>query len=123
MSKLPAELIELPEIPGVLCPCGVARRGFADREDFAGTIHLTDIHQTARTHYHIDHTEVYVILECGDDAAIELDGTRHRVKPKTSILIPPGVRHRAIGQMQVLIVCMPKFDPADEHFDGTATTQ
>ena len=33
------------------------------------------------------------------------------------LLIPPGVRHRAIGEMTVLIVVIPKFDPADEHFD------
>jgi hypothetical protein len=27
------------------------------------------------------------------------------------------VRHRAIGQMKVLIVALPKFDPADEWLD------
>lgn len=117
MTTLPAELIDLPGLTGVPCPCGVARRGFADREDFPGTIHLTDIHKTAQTHYHRDHTEVYVILECDNDAAIELNGELFPVKPKTSILIPPGTRHRAIGQMQVLIVSLPKFDPKDEHFD------
>lgn len=117
LATTQAEVIELPEIPGVTCPCGIARRGFEDREDFPGTIHLTNIHQTARTHYHKSHTEVYVILECDDEAAIELDGVLHPVKPKTSVLIPPLVRHRAVGQMQVLIVCLPKFDPADEHFD------
>jgi hypothetical protein len=30
------------------------------------------------------------------------------------ILIPPGVRHRALSVMRVLIVAIPKFDPADE---------
>jgi hypothetical protein len=33
------------------------------------------------------------------------------------VLIRPGVRHRAIGPMQVLIVVFPKFDLADEWFD------
>jgi len=33
------------------------------------------------------------------------------------ILIPPGVRHRAIGQMKIINIVIPKFDPADEHFD------
>jgi hypothetical protein len=33
------------------------------------------------------------------------------------VLIRPGVRHRAIGRMQVLIVVYPKFDPHDEWFD------
>ena len=116
-TRAAAELVDLTSLPGVDCPCGIARRAFADRDDFPGTVHLTAIEQDAKTHYHRSHTEVYVILECGDDAAIELDGTRHPVHPKMSILIPPGVRHRAVGRMQVLILCLPKFDPQDEHFD------
>jgi mannose-6-phosphate isomerase-like protein (cupin superfamily) len=39
------------------------------------------------------------------------------VKPGLCIVVPPGVRHRAIGKMEVLIIAMPKFDPADEWFD------
>lgn len=110
-------VIDLTTLPGVPCPCGIARRAFADRLDFPGTIHLTQIDRSAKTHYHTEHTEVYVILECDDGAAIELDGRLHPVSPKTTVLIPPGTRHRAVGQMQVLIVCLPKFDSADEHFD------
>jgi hypothetical protein len=30
------------------------------------------------------------------------------------ILIVPGIRHRAIGKMRVIIVAVPRFDPADE---------
>ena len=117
MPEIRPVVLDLTELTGVACPCGTARRAFADRNDFPGTIHLTQIDHAARTHYHTDHTEVYVVLECEDDAAIELDGDLHPVRPKTSILIPPGTRHRAIGQMEVLIVCLPKFDPLDEHFD------
>ena len=75
------------------------------------------IMRNAVEHYHRDHTEVYVILECDDDAAIVLDGTAYPVQPNTSVLIPPGVRHRARGEMKVLIYCTPNFDPQDEHFD------
>jgi len=111
------ELVDLTSLPGVVCPCGVARRAFGDREDFPGTVHLTGICQDAKTHYHRSHTEVYVILKCDDDAAIELDGQRHSIRPKMTVLIPPGVRHRALGTMEVLILCLPKFDPEDEYFD------
>lgn len=78
------------------------------------TVHLTDISIDAREHHHERQTEVYVILECDAGAAIELDGVRHPVRPHTSIYIPPGVRHRAVGRMKVLIVCAPKFDASDE---------
>ena len=111
------EVIDLTRLPPIPCPCGTARRGFADREDFPGTLHLTDIELNARTHFHTEHTEVYVILQCDSDAAIELDGVLHPVKRMTSVMIPPGTRHRAVGRMQVLIVCLPKFDARDEHFD------
>ena len=93
MTDLGPEIVDLGALPGVACPCGTARRGFAHRDDFPGTIHLTQIDRSARTHYHREHTEVYVVLECDDDAAIELDGQLHPVRPKTSILIPPLTRH------------------------------
>ena len=121
MTELPtetaAEVVDLATLPPIECPCGLARRAFADRGEFPGTVHLTTISRDARVHYHRYHTEVYVVLECNDDASIELDGVQHVVRPMTSILIPPGVRHRACGEMTVLIICTPDFDPEDEHFD------
>ena len=116
MSSRPT-VVDLTALPGVPCPCGTARRAFADETRFPGTLHLTDISADASVHYHREHTETYVVLECDGDAAIELDGELVPVRPLTSILIPPGVRHRAVGKMRVLIVCVPDFDPADEHFD------
>lgn len=113
----PAEVIDLTQLPGIPCPCGVARRAFADRDEFPGTVHLTKISEDAQQHYHRIQTEIYVVLECEPGSTIELDGTKQPVQPRTAILIPPGVRHRAIGRMTVLILCTPSFDPADEYFD------
>ncbi len=95
----------------------MARRAFAQHDEFPGTVHLTNISRDAARHYHRNQTEVYVVLECSAGAAIELDEQLHPVAPLTSILIPPGVRHRAVGEMTVLIVCTPNFDPNDEYFD------
>ena len=39
------------------------------------------------------------------------------VGPGSAVLIPPGVRHRAVGKMRILNVVVPPFDPADEWFD------
>lgn len=111
------DVVDLTTLPPTLCPCGIARRAFADRDEFPGTLHLTEITRDAQTHYHRDHTEVYVVLDCEPDAAIELDGVITLVAVNTAILIPPGVRHRGIGKMTVMIVCTPNFDPADEYFD------
>lgn len=48
---------------------------------------------------------------------MELDGQRLPIGVGQCVLIPPGVRHRAIGNMTVLVIVYPKFDPRDEWFD------
>jgi mannose-6-phosphate isomerase-like protein (cupin superfamily) len=107
-------LIDFDRLPGVPCPCGMARRALADVPDFPGTIHRTQITVDAKLHYHRRLTETYYILECGPEAKMQLDDELLPVRPGTCIYIPPGVRHRAVGQMTVLIVVVPKFDPQDE---------
>lgn len=111
------QIVDFADIPGVPCPCGTARRAFADVADYPATVHVTEISEDARTHYHKRITETYYFLECGPGARMELDGEQIPVKPGICILIPPGVRHRALGKMKVLIVAIPKFDPADEWMD------
>ena len=111
------QVVDFAEVPGVPCPCGTARRAFAERTDFPATVHVTEISVDAVTHYHRRITETYYFLECEADAAMYLDGKEIPVRPGMCILIPPGVRHRAIGRMRVLIVALPKFDPGDEWFD------
>ncbi len=113
----PAQLIDLAAIDPVRCPCGWARRAFADASTSPMSLHRVEIELDAQTHYHRVQTETYFILECEADAAIELDGERHAVQPGMAIRISPGVRHRAVGRMTILNMVVPPFDPADEWFD------
>ncbi len=101
----------------VRCPCGWARRAFAELPAAPASLHRVEIEADARTHYHRDHTEYYYILECAANAALELDGERVAVRPGSAVMIPPGVRHRAVGRMRLLNVVVPPFDPVDEWFD------
>ena len=107
-------IVDFDELPAVACPCGYARRAFVDIADFPGTIHRTEITTDAKTHFHRRLTETYYILQCEAGARMALDGKVIPVRPGMCILIRPGVRHRAIGRMTVLIVVFPKFDPSDE---------
>jgi mannose-6-phosphate isomerase-like protein (cupin superfamily) len=116
MSLRP-QIVDFADIPGVPCPCGTARRAFADVPSYPGTVHVTEISADAALHYHKKLTETYYFLECGEDAKMQLDDEVVAVRPGRCIMIPPGVRHRAIGRMKVLIVVFPKFDPADEWLD------
>lgn len=115
--KLGYEVVDYNSLPGVACPCGTARRGLMEVTSIPYSLHVTQIEATARTHYHKQLTETYFILECESGATLELDGESVPVQPHMAFAIHPGTRHRAVGNMKVLIVASPKFDPADEWFD------
>mgnify|MGYP000913036059 CR=1 FL=1 len=110
-------VVDFENLPVIPCPCGDARRAFTDLEEFPGTLHITDIMVDAALHYHKKISETYYFLECGEGAKMQLDEDIIPVKAGMSIYVPPGVRHRAIGAMRVLILALPKFDPADEWLD------
>lgn len=112
-----AVIADLAALDAVRCPCGWARRAFGGLPGAPASLHLVEIEADARAHYHRAHTEVYYVLSCGEAAAIELDGERVPVRPGQAVMIPPGVRHRAVGPMTILNFVTPPFDPADEWFD------
>jgi len=114
VSEKPYQVVDLASLPGVPCPCGTARRAFADVSELPATIHLTEIQANAALHYHRHLTEIYYILECGPKTEMQLDDELIPLTPGRCIYIPPGVRHRVIGESRVLIVVLPKFDPEDE---------
>jgi mannose-6-phosphate isomerase-like protein (cupin superfamily) len=108
-------IAQLDEIPAQQCPCGMTRRAFVASDNPVATIHMVDIDRDAQTHYHKKLTEIYLVLE--GTGHIELDGERYPVKPLTAIFIKPGCRHRAIGNLRIVNIPVPAFDPADEWFD------
>jgi mannose-6-phosphate isomerase-like protein (cupin superfamily) len=106
---------QLDDLEAVACPCGSTRRAFADDADRIASIHLVDIAADARAHYHRKLTEIYLVIE--GEGHMELDGEMVPVKPMTAILIKPGCRHRAVGEMRIVNIPVPAFDPTDEWFD------
>lgn len=108
-------IAQLDEIAAVKCPCGFSRRAFVSKDNPAATMHVVDITQDARLHYHKKLTELYLVLE--GSGYMELDGEQVPVKPLTAIFIKPGCRHRAVGKMRIANVTIPAFDAEDEWFD------
>lgn len=88
-----------------------------DAETIPYSFHITEISVDAKAHYHKRLTETYFVLECGEDAKIELNGELFPLTKHCAVTIHPGTRHRAIGKMKVIVVASPKFDPTDEWFD------
>jgi mannose-6-phosphate isomerase-like protein (cupin superfamily) len=108
------QIAQLDALEALRCPCGFARRAFAEPGN-AASVHLVEIRQDARAHYHKTMTEIYVVLE--GEGQIELDGQLVPVRPMTAIYIKPGCRHRAVGQLKILNLPIPAFDPQDEWFE------
>ncbi len=109
------DIVQMDEISGVQCPCGTSRRAFVSPDNPVATMHMVDITIDARTHYHKKLTEIYLILE--GEGHMELDGELIPVKPLTAIFIKPGCRHRAVGNLRIVNIPIPAFDPDDEWFD------
>ena len=108
-------ICQLDQIPSELCPCGVTRRAFVESEENVASLHLVDIQEDSRSHYHKKMTEIYLVLK--GRGQMELDGALLPVKPMTAIYIKPGCRHRAIGKMTIINIPVPAFDEGDEWFD------
>ena len=108
-------IAQLDEIESVKCPCGQSRRAFVSDDNETATMHMVDITEDSKVHYHKKLTEIYLILK--GSGHMELDGEMVAVKPMTAIFIRPGCRHRAVGKMRIVNIPIPAFDPNDEWFD------
>lgn len=109
------EIAQLDETPAQRCPCGFARRAFTELHEKVASLHVVDIQEDSRAHYHKRMTEIYLVLE--GTGYMELDGERIPVKPMSAIYIRPGCRHRAVGKLRIINIPIPAFDEADEWFD------
>ena len=108
-------ITDLNSISPVQCPCGETKRAFTDIENSPASIHLVDISKESEVHYHKIMTEIYLILE--GEGHMELDGELIPVKPMTTIMISPGCRHRAVGNLKIVNIPIPAFIKEDEYFD------
>lgn len=109
------QIAQLDEISAQRCPCGFTRRAFADLKENVASLHIVDIQEDSRAHYHKRMTEIYLVLE--GSGHMELDGKRVPVRPMSAIYIKPGCRHRAVGKMRIVNIPIPAFDESDEWFD------
>ena len=114
-EKKKYKVVQVDEIQPVACPCGQTRRAFVAADNPVATLHMVDISSDSKAHYHKKLTEIYLVLE--GEGHMELDGDIVPLRPLTSVLIKPGCRHRAVGNLKIVNIPVPAFDPTDEHFD------
>lgn len=105
---------KVDETPKERSTCGFRKR-LITREDF-DRVNFTFLSvYEAERHYHKKTTEFYYVLK--GKGVLEFDDDRVELEPGTLVMIRPGTRHRAEGQVEALIVGSPPFDPADTFFD------
>jgi mannose-6-phosphate isomerase-like protein (cupin superfamily) len=85
--------------------CGQIRCLIEEKDAAAAEVHHVEIHD-AKLHYHERTDEVYYVIDGQgtmtlDDEVIEL----HR---GVVVYVPRGVRHKAVGKLTVLTVCIPR---------------
>ena len=118
MSDARYAVVRMSDIEPVDCPCGRTRRAFREQSGGVVSFHVFTVgvgEQLARRHYHRTSTEVYYVL--GGAGRMELDGRWEDLVPGKAILVKPGCRHRAEGDLTIALAAVPAFDPADEYFD------
>jgi hypothetical protein len=94
---------QLDAVPGVPCPCGTARRGFAVPGNDLATIHLVDISADARTHYHRRMTEIYLVLE-GEGFIDSTESLPSMVPSAIKAWTPAKTRRRVGRGFMVLVI-------------------
>ncbi|CAN5692180.1 hypothetical protein BH24ACT5_BH24ACT5_04300 [soil metagenome] len=109
-----AVVAQLDELTPMDCPCGTTGRAFTDVEETPASVHLLEVSDVARTHHHRHQTEIYIVLD--GSGVLEIDDSEVPLKPMTAVMIRPGQRHRAVGDLKLLNVVVPSFDPDDEWF-------
>ena len=89
MSDPPrAPVVRLADLPGVACPCGTARRAFAEAAAGRASLHLVEVKRDTERHYHRRLTEIYYVLS--GSGQIELDGELCPLTAGDAVLIPCG---------------------------------
>ena len=113
-NKKPYLVADFNKIKATPCPCGESKRAFVQDGNEVASMHVVEISQESRPHYHKKMTEIYYVLE--GDGYLEIDKDRVPLRPGISVLIPPHCVHRAVGKLKILNVPIPAFDTKDEWF-------
>jgi hypothetical protein len=86
-------VVDLGALGPMRCPCGWARRAFADVPDAPASVLLVEIEADARAHDHREHTGIDDVLACVAGAVLDLacpDGLQEGLSRPVALLIDEG---------------------------------
>jgi mannose-6-phosphate isomerase-like protein (cupin superfamily) len=92
--------------------CGQVRPLIEERDGAAAEVHHVEI-ENAKLHYHEKTDEVYYVI--AGHGTMALDGEEIELHEGVVVYVPRGVRHKAVGKLTVLTVCIPRGVLHDVH--------
>ncbi len=92
--------------------CGQIRTVIEEKDGAAAEVHHLEI-TNARLHYHERTDEIYYVLE--GEGRMQLDDQEIELHKDVVVYVPRGVKHRAWGDLKVLVVCIPRGVLNDVH--------
>jgi len=95
--------------------CGQIRPLIEEQDSAAAEVHHLEI-TDAKLHYHERTDEVYYVLD--GTGRMQLDDQEIELSKDVTVYVPRGVKHRAWGQLKVLVVCIPRGVLHDVHEVG-----
>lgn len=111
-QKTPVLYRSVSEIKPWAETCGQIRPLIEEKDGAAAEVHHLEI-TDAKLHYH-DHTdEVYYVLD--GQGRMQLDDEEIELRRDVTVYVPRGVKHRAWGNLKVLVVCIPSGVLHDVH--------
>src|ERR1043166_1296528 len=92
--------------------CGQIRPLVEEKDGAAAEVHHLEI-TAAKLHYHERTDEIYYAL--GGEGRMLLDDEEIELHKDVAVYVPRGVKHKAWGNLKVLVVCIPRGVLHDVH--------
>ncbi|HRI13753.1 MAG TPA: cupin domain-containing protein [Verrucomicrobiota bacterium] len=92
--------------------CGQIRPLIEEKDGAAAEVHHLEI-TDAKLHYHERTDEFYYVL--AGTGRMRLDDEEIELRPNLVVSVPRGVKHKAWGDLKVLVVCIPRGVLHDVH--------
>ena len=92
--------------------CGQIRPLIEEHDAAACEVHHVEIDH-AKLHFHAKTDEVYYIID--GEGTMVLDDEVIEVRKGVVVYVPRGVKHKAVGKLTILTVCIPRGVLDDVH--------
>jgi mannose-6-phosphate isomerase-like protein (cupin superfamily) len=92
--------------------CGQIRPLLEEKDGAAAEVHHLQI-TNAKLHYHQRTDEIYYVLD--GQGQMRLDDEEIELHKNVVVYVPRGVKHKAWGNLTVLVVCIPRGVLNDVH--------